>query len=497
MFLVGKGIPGHITSLPQTVLNTPFGQMLKPSLDNAIRGVTQAPVPPNSIPQVPQAGLSRSSAMNGFPSAQSNRTASKEKLPVIGVVHKPTTLRQLDDLLVSASKSCAILFFTSATCPPCKIVYPAYDELAAEAGSRACFIKIDISEAYEIGQKYQVRVTPTFMTLLKGEKENEWSGANESQLRGNVKLLLQMAYPPHPHSLLRLPTLLRRRKVISFSKVPPMDKLFAKMGSYRSDPSIISLRGFVEARQQNGAQDAPLPHLPELTSSIVKSIKTLPSETLFPLADLFRAALVDVRLSGYLAEDTYGTVQTILEKVVTLDTKCPYSLRLVTIQMACNLFSTPLFPPKLLSDPAFSGSLLQLVTSSLLDHEHPSCRVSAASLAFNIALSNHKHRMGEQGDSAPEGPRLEAKAEHGDILPEGLQVELTAGLLEAIGQEKENKEGFGELVSAVGLLKHCSPSNGELADLCMAVGAKDIIREAKGAFKDQRELAGEVEQLMQ
>lgn len=44
MFLVGKGIPEHITSLPQRVLDTPFGQLLRPQIDNAMRSVTQAPV---------------------------------------------------------------------------------------------------------------------------------------------------------------------------------------------------------------------------------------------------------------------------------------------------------------------------------------------------------------------------------------------------------------------------------------------------------------------
>jgi hypothetical protein len=32
-FLVGKGIPDYITSLPTTVLNTPFGQMFKARMD--------------------------------------------------------------------------------------------------------------------------------------------------------------------------------------------------------------------------------------------------------------------------------------------------------------------------------------------------------------------------------------------------------------------------------------------------------------------------------
>lgn len=43
-FLVGKGIPDYITSLPETILNTPFGQLLRPQLDSAMRSITQAPV---------------------------------------------------------------------------------------------------------------------------------------------------------------------------------------------------------------------------------------------------------------------------------------------------------------------------------------------------------------------------------------------------------------------------------------------------------------------
>jgi len=479
MFLVGKGIPDHITSLPQTVLNTPFGQMLKPQLDNAMRGITQAPVPPTSVPQP---GPSPPSVPNGVSAnAQSNGNYFKEKQQVPGVVYKPTRLKQLDELLASAKDSCSVIFFTSATCPPCKIVYPAYDELAAEAGNKAVLIKVDLSEAYEIGAKYQVRATPTFMTFLRGEKENEWSGANESQLRGNVNLLLQMAHPAHPHTLLRLPTLRRPQKAIIYSKVPPIDKLIAKMGPSGSDPAINALKDFVTARQQSGAVDAPLPSLPNLSGFILKSVQTLPPESLFPLVDLFRVALADARLSGCFAEDPSRTVLAILEKVTSLDASCPYTLRIVTLQMACNLFSTPLFPPKLLSEPGLSTSLFQLVTASLLDHEHPPVRVSAASLAFNIAASNHVRRLAEQDD----------------MLPEGSQVELMAGLLEAIGTERESKEGLRGLLLAVGLLKYMSPKGGEVDDLCEAVGAKDILAEAKGAFRDLRELLKEVELVMQ
>ncbi len=472
MFLVGKAIPPHITSLPQTVLNTPFGQMLRPQLENAMRGVTQAPVPPSRIPQ-PSQTLSNGLSTNGA------TTKSKEHIP--GVVYKPTKVRQLEELLTSAKDICAVIFFTSATCPPCKIVYPAYDELAAEAGQKAVLIKVDLNDAYEIGAKYQVRATPTFMTFLRGEKENEWSGANESQLRGNIQLLLQMAHPAHPHTLLRLPTLQRPHKQpVTYSKPPPIDKLIAKLGPSGTDPSVLALRTFITTRQKSGPVDAPLPALPALSTFILTSLRTLPPSTLFPLIDLFRLALIDPRVSGYFAEDTQQTILAIITKITELDATCPYQLRIVTIHLACNLFTTPLSPPKLLSHSPHSTALIQLVTSSLLDPSHPPVRVAAASLAFNIAAFNHARRLRNQGD----------------LLNESEQVELMASLLEALGKEREGMEGVRGVLLAVGLLKYRAPVGGEVDDLCGAVGAREIVGEAKAAFGELRELAREVEGVM-
>ena len=478
MFLVGKGIPDHITSLPQTVLNTPFGQMLKPQLDTAMRGITQAQVPSNNVPRATAQPQSIPNGLSSRPQTSMN-ISQKEEIP--GVVYKPTRLKQLDELLESAKESCAVIFFTSATCPPCKIVYPAYDELAADAGSKAVLIKVDLNDAYEIGAKYQVRATPTFMTFIKGEKESEWSGANEAQLRGNVRLLIQMAHPPHPHTLLRLPTLQRLHKTpVTYTKTPPIEKLIAKMGTSGSDPAVGALKDFVKTRQQSGAVEAPLPNLPAVSTFISKSFQTLPPGSLFPIVDLFRLALVDPRVSGYYAEDASESVFKILSTVNRLDTRCPYQLRIVTLHMACNLFTSQLFPIKLFLEPTYSIPLFQLVTSSLLDNEHPPVRVAASSLAFNMAASNHQQRV--QGDA--------------DSLPEGSQVELVASLLEAMGRERESKDGMRGLLMAVGLLKYMAATGGELDDLCEAVGAKEIITEAKEAFPDLKELAKEVGQVM-
>ena len=472
IFLVGKGIPQHITSLPETVMNTPFGQMLKPQLDQAIRGITQAPVPQSNVPTL----NSRDSAYI----VSTNGTAAEKP----GMVYKPTRLKQLDELLLAAKNTCAVIFFTSATCPPCKLVYPAYDELATSAGNRAVLIKIDLSEAYEIGAKYQVRVTPTFWTFLKGEKENEWTGANESQLRGNINLLIQMAHPPHPHTLLRLPTLQKLHKQpVIYAKVPPLDKVIAKLGSNAADPSVTALKNFITTRQKSGAIDAPLPSLPDLTKFILGALETFPIEMLFPLIDLLRVSVVDPRVSGYFAQDPQLTVLSILKgrkSNAASASEYPYQLRIVTLHLACNLFTSPLFPPKLLGGEEYIAAILQQLTSSLLDPSHLSVRVAAASLAFNIAAFNHSRRLQDQGE----------------LLSESNQVELLASLLEAMGKEKESKEGLRGLLLAAGLLKYRAPDNGELSDLCEAVGAKDISSGTKSAFADLKDLVKEVEQVM-
>lgn len=42
-FLVGKSIPAYIKDLPETVLATPFGQMLRPMVEQMMAPVTQVP----------------------------------------------------------------------------------------------------------------------------------------------------------------------------------------------------------------------------------------------------------------------------------------------------------------------------------------------------------------------------------------------------------------------------------------------------------------------
>lgn len=459
MFLVGKGIPDHITSLPQQVLNTPFGQMLRPQIDAAMRTVTQAPVPPQSVPNGAAAAATNGTpngATNGVTNGATNGMAASQ-----GKVHNVTSLQELDRLLASAKDSCAVIFFTSSTCGPCKVMYPVFDELAEEAGSKGALVKVDINQVYDVAAKYSIRSTPTFITFLKGMKDDQWSGANEPQLRGNVRLLLQQANMGHPHTRLDLPKLLgASTHPVTYDKVPPLEKLIPKMGEHGRHPVVAMVAAFMTTRRDSGDREAPLPSLPDFSSFLKSAVSAIPPENLFAAYDLFRLTLTDPRVSGFFAEDQDATTLTRLISHVNELKQCPYNLRLVTLQLACNLFTSTLTRTHLLEHESFSELLTHLLSASLLDDEHKNVRIAAASLAFNIAAANHRMRV-EAGR---------------DVLAESEQVEITAALLEAVAAETENKEAILAMITSLGLLVYCADmENSEVVDVCKAMDAKGTV----------------------
>lgn len=454
-FLLGTGIPDHILHMPDAVLQSPLGAMLMPALNQQVEAGRQ---------NRQQAGIW---GIQG--SAQQANGHTPTNAPPPAKVRHASNAQELDSILASAEKSCAVVFFTSATCGPCKMLYPIYDELAAELGDRAVLVKVDIAQAFDVGSRYSIRATPTFITFLRGKQENRWSGADPAGLRGNVQLLVQMAHPSHPHASLRLPSLQNPdTKPVLFTKTPPIPKLLAKMGSTADHEAVQSLAHFIEARNKEGAAEATLPDMHVLTAFLRASLASLSPDLLFPVVDLLRCALIDPRLSGFFAEEqSHTTIIALLTTVNTLSTSCPYALRLVTLQMACNLFSSPLYPAQILSYAPLRTALTTLISSSFLDSHHSQVRVAAASLLFNVALSNSARR----------------RAEEADALPEADQIELAASLLEAVGQENESVEALRGMLLALGYLAYLAPLDGELVDLLRTMDAGETVATKRGVFK--------------
>lgn len=446
MFLIGKGIPEYIQNLPQTVLESPFGRLLKPQIDDMMK-------------------VSRGQNGGGLLGIDGHTKTTVN--PSHSAVKQPTTMLEYEGLLSEAERSCAVIFFTSPTSRPCKTLYPLYDELAAAAVDKCMFIIVDVSRAFDIGTKYSISATPTFITILHNEKENRWSGADANLLRSNVQMLMNMAWPPHPHQSLNLPTLRGPTpKPILYTKMPPLEKLKAKMGPTANDPAVMGVLSFLSARSSLGAAEAPLPDLDSFSWFLRSAPTQLPLEILFTIVDLLRVALTDQRLSGYYAEEKdHKTIAPLISYVNSL-ADCPYSLRLVALQTACNLFSTPLYSPHVLSCPVLSEPIVQLLTSSLLDEKHHSVRVASASLLFNISTANSVLR----------------REHHREGLSEASQIELAASLLEAIAVEEESPAALDGFLRAFGYLIYCAPKNGELVDLLKSMDAYGTIVAKKKMF---------------
>ena len=138
--------------------------------------------------------------------------------------------------------------------------------------------------------------------------------------------------------------------------------------------------------------------------------------------------------------------------------------------MACNLFSSPLYPQHILTCPTLASPIIQLITNSLLDDKHHNVRVAAASLSFNIASALSTLR----------------REENREALPEGDQVELAASLLEAIGVEEGSPEALHGFLLAFGYLLFCMPKDGELLDLLKTMDAEGTVLSKKKSFPDEK-----------
>ncbi|KAK4944606.1 hypothetical protein LTR10_016040 [Elasticomyces elasticus] len=502
MFLVGKSIPDDIRNLPETFLKTPIGQMLRGQIDQSMRKMTQAPdavagqnVASSSsaakpIPKSTTNGVSTAPITNGITHKQPS-TAIINAQPLSdtpGQVHYISSLSELDRLLEAAHNSCAVIFFTSATCPPCKIVYPTYDELAAGAGTKsgAKLIKVDISaspSANAVAQRYQVRATPTFITFLKGQKQDEWAGANPSQLKGNVRLLLQMAQPSqHRHATLKLPTFQRIiGKPIMCTRTPPLEKLLAKIGpQFTQDQSVQDLLSYIKTRDDKGMTEAPIPNLHAFSDHLTSSFASIPANTHFAVIDLVRVAAVDPRVSSFFAaEHDHKTLSTLLSGAGHSDnfSSAPYNIQAVSLQLACNLFGSNVFQEQVFHGQSGSDlkEKIETLASQCLLSPHANARSMAAALVYNLSAYTHNQRMHNIPDE---------DASPNDDLSAALLESITS-LSSVVSASTSNaastKETLHALLLALGMLLYAAPPEDMLWDLCRAMDLRGALKEIKSS----------------
>ncbi|KAJ1017790.1 hypothetical protein NDA16_005107 [Ustilago loliicola] len=454
--LTGGDIPTHIRSLPQDFLSTPFGQMLQPQIDAMFRqpsvdltapfAATTGPLGNNLLNQVASRAYTGNTPVEASPSSKPSSS-----YPVRHI----TSQAQLSEIL--SLFPCVAVLYTSESCPPCRIIKPAFQDLAHHhhvdeslSGShkRGAFVQVESNASTSsLFAQSQVTATPTVKLYTFGKETNQVKGADVGELKTAVELMLFEAYPPHPHARLSKP-LKSLNSLPSqshlYSAMPNLSSLLQKIDtaiSQHSAKSFAEKADLQEARkiiannwipwlESTRDQKASKPLTSALSDGTSSTAKLLASslaiEGLFPVLDLFRLSVLHESFVRAVFRDPTAAdrkeingVTRLLSHVSDLAYKGEWStsqrpLLLTAARLLTNLAASTPFVEVIESHENVRSLVLELTTSLLLCPD-AGVRSAAATCAFNLALHQHAER--------PDWMAATIK-----VLPEGAGWAVVCGL---------------------------------------------------------------------
>ncbi|KAJ7069916.1 DUF862-domain-containing protein [Mycena amicta] len=491
-FLTGGSIPAFVRDLPTDFLSTPFGAALRPTIDAMYRRPTPgvpAIAPPTPNRPIASSLLQSVASQVQQPSASTSAPlAATESLT--GSMHTSTNSASFRALLQS-HRAVVALFTDPAGCAPCRMIAPFYEQLASEKGIRsstgrgATFTKIDtrVGGGNALCAEWGIRAYPTFMFFLDGKKISELKGADAGELRTQVDLLLFEAYPPHPHSTLSLPAIKALSlSPILFTQVPALDAALAKFFSFidtapqtphsthakdilRSQV-VPYLKNRFASESKSTKVSATAPMLTAWAAVTMTLIGVLPKESLFPLVDMWRLAVLDPATSAWLAASPgagpVGAIAKMAQETLSQDNKAARNFVLTTLRLLTNAFGNGALSRDLLAGSG--GAVMGTLVPALL-HSDSAVRTAAASLAFNVASPVQRVRIATGaglGGLPPTAPVDAADA--ASATDEEWQVELASALTEALKNET-GEEVVHRLVGALACLLRFTSKDGQVWSL--------------------------------
>ncbi|KAF8408042.1 hypothetical protein HHK36_007182 [Tetracentron sinense] len=79
-----------------------------------------------------------------------------------------------------------VVDFSASWCGPCRLIEPAFKELAAKF-TDVEFAKIDVDELVEVAQEYAVQAMPTFILIKQGKEVDKVVGAKKDELHNKIQ----------------------------------------------------------------------------------------------------------------------------------------------------------------------------------------------------------------------------------------------------------------------------------------------------------------------
>ncbi|KAF9267288.1 DUF862-domain-containing protein [Marasmius fiardii PR-910] len=511
-FLTGGSIPEYIKDLPTDFLSTPFGAALRPTIDAMFRRPTpgttptQVPTPtPASSQPMPNPELVGSilqavaaqAHQTGQPAASTSQDLSRSTNSLTSPLHPCANSASFNSLL-KTHKAVVACFSNVITCPPCRAIAPIFEDLARKKGPKsggaagAVFTKIDLAtpSGQALGSEWGVRVMPTFMFFLDARKVSEMKGADVNELTTQIDLLLFQAYPPHKHTSLSLPAMQSLPlKPILFTQVPNLDmvanKLLSSIDSVKqiSQPAervkqiiTTSVVPYLKSRSDTSSPVKGLPSanpvlLVAWNETTLALLNSLTPESLFPIVDMWRLALLDPSVTTWCAAHFSTSPLVTLSRVASKLSiqQCPRPYALTLLRLLSNAFSSNVLAPQFFIE-SFRSEVTALVIPSLL-HSDATVRNAGASLAFNMAAFLQMQRVEAVRDSNGAG------TVKNDMEDEDWEIEMVSALVEATDREKTNEDVVHRLVASLGCLLRLSPFyDTQVSSLLEVLQARQVLK---------------------
>lgn len=100
---------------------------------------------------------------------------------------KPIDSQSFDAEVLQATKP-VLVEFGAVWCQPCRLLEPVLEELAGEWGETVTVAKLDVDEAAQLTQEYQVLSVPTVMLFKNGKIVERMTGYQpKDKIQGKVE----------------------------------------------------------------------------------------------------------------------------------------------------------------------------------------------------------------------------------------------------------------------------------------------------------------------
>eukprot|EP00536_Pseudo-nitzschia_multiseries_P015743 jgi/Psemu1/247091/estExt_Genewise1.C_9420020 len=93
-------------------------------------------------------------------------------------------LKSMEDyeaMMQESKTKLVVIDFTATWCPPCRMIAPIFEQMAAETPD-AAFYKVDVDDASDVAAVCNIEAMPTFQFYKDGEMVEVLTGANPAKL---------------------------------------------------------------------------------------------------------------------------------------------------------------------------------------------------------------------------------------------------------------------------------------------------------------------------